>query len=384
MKIRKLELWRAASEITFKYHLSKVYGTLTRNDAVLVRITAEDGTEGWGEADPLQPFTEEWAGGVMAYLSRQVAPQLIGRDARNIAGAHAALDRIAPGNPMARAAIDMALWDIAGKVAGWPVWRMLGGAVHDAIPVLWPIPSGSVEDSAAVIETYRPQGYRSYMIKTGSRDVAEDARRTLALIKRYPDLTFIADANQGWSEAEALRYLALIGPAPLALLEQPVARHDFDALARVRAAAMMPVSADESVFSLGDAARLARGTCVDVLSIKLSKNGGILPSRKIADLAEAHGLQILINSMIEFGVTQAAALQLGVTLPNLMSCGHAYMSAHRMVDDPTDFPGNVTDGFARVTERPGLGVAVDTAKLAMISTETATIDADGAREGLAA
>ncbi|NNF78516.1 MAG: mandelate racemase, partial [Rhizobiales bacterium] len=128
----------------------------------------------------------------------------------------------------------------------------------------------------------------------------------------------------------------------------------------------------------------ARGACVDVFSIKLSKNGGILPSRKIAELAEAHGLKILINSMIEFGVSQAAALQLGVTLPNLLEAGHAYMSAHRMVDDPTDFAANVKGGMARVSERPGLGVSIDTEKLARITTEACTIDESGLREGLAA
>ncbi len=384
MKIAKIELFRASSEITFKYHLSKIYGTLTHNDAVMVRITTEDGIEGWGEADPQPPFTEEWAGGVMALLGAQVAPKLIGEDAGNIAAAHGLFDRIAPGNPMARGAIDMALWDIAGKAAGVPVWRMLGGRVHEEIPVLWPIPSGTEEDSRAVIDAKMPEGYSCFMIKTGSRDVAQDAARTLALIAAYPDLSFIADANQGWSEAEALRYLALIGSAPLTLLEQPVARLEFEALARVRAKATMPVSADESVFSLSDAARLARDTCVDVFSIKLSKNGGILPARKIAELAEAHGMKILINSMIEFGVSQAAALQLGVTLPNLLEAGHAYMSAHRMVDDPTDFTTNVRDGVARVSERPGLGVSVDAAKLASITSEAVTIDGKGLRVGEAA
>ena len=329
------------------------------------------------------PFTEEWAGGAFMLLGERIAPRLIGRDAGEFGAILDELARSVAGNPCARGAVDMALHDLAGKAAGVPVHVLLGGKLRDRIPVLWPLGSESLEESLEVVSDKVGAGYRTFMVKTGSRDVAEDARRTLALIERFPDVAFQADANQGWSEAEALRFVHLMGAAPLALLEQPVPRNNPEGLARVHAAALFPVSADEGVFSLTEAARLARMGAVDVFSIKPSKNGGLAPSRKIAALAEGHGLSILINSMIEFGITQAAALHLGATLPNLMTCGHAYMSTLRLKGDPTDFATLVTNGTARVPDKPGLGVAVERERLKSIAIDHRRVAASDRREATA-
>lgn len=380
MRIVALDLWHIRSPLVKAYPLSKLYGTLTHAEAVFLRLTTEDGLVGWGEADPNMPFTEESHGGVMLFLEQAAAPRLIGRDARDWGAILHEVDALAPGNPTAKGALDMALHDLAGKAAGLPVSALLGGKLRDAIALLWPLGSESLEDSAAVVEDKIAAGYRCFMIKTGARDVAEDAARTLGLIERFGDRAgFIADANQGWGEAEALRYLALIGAAPLVLLEQPVARDNTAGLKRVRAAALAPVSADEAVFSPRQAAELAAAGAVDAFSIKPSKNGGLAPSRKIAALAEAHGLGILMNSMIEFGVTQAASLQLGLTLPNLIDCGHAYMSTLRIAKDPTDFSDCVTDAVAHDPGRPGLGVAVDLERLAALSVAHRRVGADKPR-----
>jgi len=384
MHITAIDLWHIKSPLVRPYPLSKIYGTLTHAEAVFLRITTSDGREGWGEADPLPPFTEEWPGGAMLFLSDLAAPRLIGRDASEIAAIASELDALAPGNPTAKGAIDMALHDLVGKAAGVPVHVLLGGRLRDQIPVLWPLGSGTLQDSLEVVTEKIAEGYRSFMIKTGSHDVALDAERTLALIERFhPDVRFIADANQGWSESEALRFVDLIGAAPLFLLEQPVSKDNPDGLKRVRQASRVPVSADESVFSLIQAARLATEQAVDVFSIKPSKNGGLAQSRKIASLAEGHGLGILMNSMIEFGVTQAASLQLGLTLPNLLDCGHAYMSTLRIAEDPTDFSDHVAGGIARAPDAPGLGVTVGLAQLEKLAVAHRRIDGGQIREAVA-
>lgn len=384
MRIEAIDLWHIRSPLVRPYPLSKVYGTLTHAEAVFARITTEDGLFGWGEADPLQPFTEEWAGGVMAFLADRAAPRLLGRDASEGAAIRSDLDAIASGNPTAKGAVDMALHDLAGHAAGVPVHALLGGRLRDAIAVLWPLGSGDTDESIAVVDEKLAEGYRTFMIKTGSRDVADDAARTLALINTYhPEVQFIADANQGWTESEALRFAHLIGAAPLTLLEQPVAKDNREGLKRVRDASLVPVSADEAVFSLDEAARLAAERAVDVFSIKPSKNAGLAASRKIAALAEGHGIDILMNSMIEFGVTQAASLHLGATLPNLMDCGHAYMSTLRITEDPTDFGALVEDGMARVPDAPGLGISVDVDHLNALAVDHRRIDDPHIREVVA-
>ena len=384
MKISAIDLWHIKSPLKRPYHLSKVYGTLTHAQAVFLRITTEDGREGWGEADPQPPFTEEWPGGVMLFLGDLAAPRLVGRDVGEFAALGTELDALAAGNPTAKGAVDMALHDLAGQAAGVPVHVLLGGKLRDRIPVLWPLGSGTLEESLEVVAEKTAEGFGTFMIKTGSRDVADDAARTLALIERcHPDVLFIADANQGWSESEALRFVQLIGAAPLILLEQPVARDNRQGLKRIREASLVPVSADESLFSLNQAARLASARAVDVFSIKPTKNGGLAPSRKIAALAEGHGIGVLMNSMIEFGVTQAASLQLGATLPNLLDCGHAYMSTLRLAEDPTDFGARVTAGDAVLSDRPGLGVAVDMAHLERLAVAHRRIEHPAVREVVA-
>ncbi|MEZ5658689.1 MAG: enolase C-terminal domain-like protein [Burkholderiaceae bacterium] len=359
MAIESVDLWQIRSPLHKPYHLSRFYGTLTHAEAVFVRVRTDDGLEGWGEADPLMPFTAESAGGAFSFLVDVVPRALLGREPHDHAAIMDELAGAAPGYPTARGALDMALHDLVARRAGISVSTLLGGRVRDRIPLLWPLGSESLDESSAIVEQRAAQGYRTFMIKTGSRNVAEDAARTLGLIERFPGLIFVADANQGWSEAEALRYVALIGAAPLALLEQPVPRTRADALKRVRVAALMPVSADEGVFSLDEAGRLAGERIVDAFSIKPSKNAGLGPSRKIAALAEGFGMPILMNSMIEFGITQAASLQLGLTLTNLMDCGHAYMSTHRLHDDPTSFGSLVDNAVAHAPTGPGLGVEVD-------------------------
>ncbi len=384
MRIEAIDLWHIRTPLVRPYPLSKIYGTLTHAEAVFLRLTTEDGLAGWGEADPQQPFTEEWPGGAMAFLADLAAPRLLGRDASQGAVIRCDLDALASGNPTAKGAVDMALHDLAGRAAGVPVHALLGGRLRDAIAVLWPLGSGDLDESIEVVEEKMAEGYRTFMIKTGSRDVADDAARTLALIDKYhPQVKFIADANQGWSESEALRFTALIGTAPLTLLEQPVAKDNPDGLKRVRDASLAPVSADEAVFSLGEAAQLAAARAVDVFSIKPSKNGGLAPSRKIAALAEGHGIDILMNSMIEFGVTQAASLHLGATLPNLMDCGHAYMSTLRITEDPTDFSALVADGTARVPDTPGLGISVDADHLNALAVDHRRIEDPRVREVVA-
>lgn len=385
MRIVAIDLWHVRSPLVRPYPLSKVYGTLTHAEAVFLRMTTQDGLEGWGEADPLMPFTEEWAGGAFQFLTALAAPRLVGRDAQDFGAILQEIDLISPGNRTAKGAVDMALHDLVGKAAGVPVHELLGGMLRDEIPVLWPLGSTTPrDDSLDVVAEKLAEGYRSFMIKTGSRDVAEDAARILDLIERHrPDVSFIADANQGWSESEAMRFVELIGAAPLALLEQPVAKENRAGLKRVRDASLVPVSADESVFSLGEAAQLAAERAVDVFSIKPSKNGGLAPSRKIAALAEGHGIDILMNSMIEFGVTQAASLHLGLTLPNLMTCGHAYMSTLRISEDPTDFAGLVSNGMVRAPAAPGLGIAVDVARLERLAVDHGRIETGSIREVVA-
>ena len=374
MRIASIEAAAVSIPLLVPYKLSRVYGTITHASAVVVTVTTDNGLVGHGEADPLPPFTSDTAEGTMRALREVLAPALLGADPREHRKNEDTMDACLDGHLMAKGALDMACYDLAGKAYGLPVHALLGGRKRDRILMSHPLGSGSAEEDFEVIDAKFALGFRSFMAKMGRNPIAEEIRRVQQLTERYGGaVQFVADANQGWGEEEAIAFVRGVEGSMLGMLEQPVAADDFAGLRRVRDASTVPLSADESVVTAQDALRLACLEAVDVLSIKASKNGGITKSLRVIAIAEAAGMQCRMNSMIEFGVTQAALLQLGAVAGQIIPSGHAYMSTLRIADDFTDFRERLRDGYAHVSDRPGLGVEVDTAKLARYAQQRFTV-----------
>ncbi len=364
MKITGIDLHHIQIPFASPYKLSKKYGTLTDAHAVIVKVHTDDGVTGVGEADPLNPFTEETPGTVMTVMRDAVAPIILGMDPTRINMIEGFLDQAVLGHPTARGAVNMALFDILGKVRNAPVYDLLGGMAQSRLPIMGAIGSGTPEEDAEAIGKWVDRGCDTVMIKMGVLPIRDEIRRLEAAQDRFGDkVRFIVDANQGWDVPQALAFMDGVRGFPPHLLEQPVDRVDLHGLARIRGRAVCPVSADESLVGLEDAARLIEHRAVDAFSLKVSKNGGLSATLKIAHAAEAFGLRCLMNSMLEFGVTQAASLQLGCTLTNLLDCGHAYMSVLRMADDISDFGDFIDGATVAVPTGPGLGVQLDEDKL---------------------
>ncbi len=357
MKITSIELCHISIPFVKPYALSKVYGTLRKAQAIIFQVHTDEGIVGLGEADPMNPFTEETPASVMAVTRDIIAPCLIGQDPTRISAIESKLDDIIHSNLTARGAVNMALYDIVGKLNSIPAHTLLGGAIHSELSILGAIGSGTPEEDAAAIETLIDQGHQTVMIKMGALPIAREIRRITSALKRFGDrILIIVDANQAWEVADTLEFLDGIRDDRPVLIEQPIKRWDIDGLKRIRDRAPCPLSADESLTTVKDAATLIREQAVDVFSIKVSKNGGLYKSKQIAAMADGFGLKCLMNSMLEFGITQAASLQLGCTLNNLLDCGHAFGSVLRMSDDITDFDQNIAQGIVTVPTRPGLGV----------------------------
>ena len=376
MHISKLELFHISIPFKVPYRLSKAYGILDSAEAVILKVYTDQGLIGLGEADPMNPFTEETAGTVTAVIRDVIGPALMGVDPTQVNRIEAMLDRLVHGHPTARGAVNMALYDILGKTHGVPVHTLLGGKLHDRLPLLGPIGSGTVKEDASAIGALIREGYGTVMIKMGSLGIGEEIQRMVAASERFGShMRLIADANQGWHYKEALAFLdGIRGHAPF-VIEQPVRHGDHEGLRALRARCPCLLSVDESLVTLEDAVTLGRANAADVFSIKVSKNGGLTRALSIARVAEGFGIRCLMNSMLEFGISQAASLQLGCTLNNLLDCGHAYMSVQRMADDVTDFSRNITDAVVKVPAGAGLGVAVDDDKLKKYTVEQSTIEA---------
>jgi len=364
MKITALELFHISIPFAKPYKLSRLYGTRYDAEAVILKVHTDEGIVGLGEADPLNPFSEETPATVMVVTRDHLAPQLIGRNPTHITAIESNLDVMVHGNLLARGAVNMALFDIVGKANDIPAHMLLGGLHQSKLQLLSPIGSGTPEEDTASIQQQIEDGYKTVMIKMGALPIADEIQRMIAAREKFVGrIKIIVDANQGWTVAETLEFFDGIGSCRPDLLEQPIDRHDISGLQRIHHRAPCLLSADEGVASTQEAAALIRAQAVDALSIKVSKNGGLSKARKIAATADAFGLKILMNSMLEFGITQAASLQLGCVLPNLLDMGHAYMSVLRMSDDITDFEQNIFRATVTVPSSAGLGVRLDEEKL---------------------
>ncbi|MCP4021040.1 MAG: mandelate racemase [Desulfobacteraceae bacterium] len=364
MKITHLELFHITIPFSKPYKLSKLYGTVYNADAVILKMHTSDGLVGWGEADPMNPFTDETPETVMAVIRDLIAPLLTGKDPTQIAMIESDLDKRVHGHLTARGAVNMALFDIVGKKYQVPAYTFIGGIRHHQLPLLGPIGSGTPDQDAKAIDELLEQGYGTVMIKMGALPIDQEIERLKSAVKLFGDkIKIVLDANQGWQYKDALKLARVTQEFTPVLLEQPISRNNLEGLAIICEQSACPVSVDESLVTLQDAANIIRQKSADVFSIKVSKNGGLSKSLKVANVAGGFGLTCLMNSMLEFGITQAASLQLGCTLDNLVDCGHAYMSVLRMSDDITDFDQNILKAVVTVPDKPGLGVEIDEKKL---------------------
>jgi muconate cycloisomerase len=354
-RVRSIEGWFLQVPLATPYHLSRVMGTLTHSDAIVLRVTLDDGTAGWGESDPGGVNFDGVTGESVFAAVAEKSTSLLGTDVSEwVQG-----QRGRGGNGALDAAFDVAFHDALARADGKPLWQLLGSQQRDRIDVLWPTSSGSVAEDLAVIRQRHKEGFRTYMLKMGDRPAADDLARLESVLAELPkDVRIMVDANQGWTREEGIAFGRGAKDLPVVLIEQPVAMDDLAGLKQVRDTGCI-VSVDESIQHPDDLQRIIDAHAADIFSVKISKNGGLANSAWIAAEAGRNEKRVLMNSMIELGITQAASLHLGCTLHNLVDCGHAYMSTLRMSDDITDFSGWVTDGVAVLPDRPGLGVAVD-------------------------
>jgi muconate cycloisomerase len=238
--------------------------------------------------------------------------------------------------------------------------------VRDVVPTKWSVSGKDPEPAAEIARWAVAQGFRKMKVKVGI-DPAGDAARLAAVRAAVGANTFVGvDANGGWGDADtALRAIELLRPHRPAFVEQPVASGDLFGMARVRAGAKLPVIADESVYTLADAQNLAAAQACDVFSIYVGKAGGIGPARRIAEFARAQNLSCTIGSNLEMGIGSAAMIHLalacrGVTAEQFPCdiIGPLYYE-----DDVLREPLPIRGGEARATDKPGLGVEFDDAKV---------------------
>jgi len=357
MKIVEIEVIHIKVPLKRPYKLSKIIGTVESTEPIIVRIITDEGIIGIGETDPLIPFTEESPEVVKICLKETLGPALLGVDPTNIAELHRLMDNILKQNLIAKAAIDIACYDIFGKKTKLPIYKLLGGNIRSEIPISGPL-GCSLEETAGQISEYLKMGINTVMIKTGSVSLEEDILKVKIARETAPQMYLLVDANQGWDRSAAIKFGKSVEKYNIEFLEQPVPYWDIEGLAKIRESINIPISVDETIFTIHDAVRVIEKKAADIFSIKVAKNGGIYKAKQIVNLAKAFGIKCRMNSMIEEGITQAASLQLGVCVENILESGHAYFSSLRLKEDISTFSNQIHKGIVKIHNKPGLGIDI--------------------------
>jgi L-alanine-DL-glutamate epimerase-like enolase superfamily enzyme len=379
MKIRLIEAsaFRLPNRRSFKWAGLNV----ELGGFVLVRVTTDEGLVGYGEATPLPDWGGDWGrrsgetlATVMSIVNEIFAPALIGTDPTAVTSARRAMDRLVIGNSYAKCAVDIALHDLWGKSVGLPIYRLLGGAVRDSVPIAHMIglmnePDAIDEGVAAVAD-----GVRALQIK-GGVDSERDIRLVRALRRELGSgVTLRLDANQGYGHSKQARQMVdRLTDAGVDLVEQPAVGLAF--LAEVTASARVPIIADESCWDVADALEVVRHRAADCISIYLAKAGGFVGARAVAAVAEAQHIACDVNGSIESAIGNAAnthfalahaAVSLASVIPISAPEGaHPYAVAGRYYEDDVIREAfGVRDGAILPLNRPGLGIDVDEARLA--------------------
>jgi len=329
-----------------------------RADNVLLRIEADNGLVGWGEAASAPLMTGETLESIVAAVNF-LAPVLLGRTAGDIEGARAAMHGRMYGNHGAKAAIDIALHDLAGRAASKPVHALLGVKNRGRMPLLGVIAGGDLEGDLRDAEKKKAEGFTAYKIKVGIDAPERDVERTRAICKLLgPGLLTSADANQGFSTAQALVYARAVSGSGLGFFEQPVMADDLAGMAAVAAAGDTAVGADEGIHSLDDIARHHERKAARGVSLKAIKLGGIGALVEAAKLCDRLGMSVNISCKTgESSIACAAALHAATVAPGL---AWALTLTHiGLGEDVTARPLPTARGHVDALDLPGLGIDVD-------------------------
>ena len=357
---------RSLTPMTVRLPLAKPLkladGTIDTADNLLVRIVDSDGNIGWGEAASAPTMTGETPEGMLA-AAKFMLPHLVGREVEDLGAFSTQLDGLMYGNSGAKSAIDMAIYDLAGKRARVPVSELLGGALRRELPVLWMLAANDHAADTAAAKRMADAGFVAFKVKVGTGTVAGDLARAAAVREVVAATTRIsADANQAFTLADAIRFAEGAKAAGLDFIEQPVMGHDLDGMAAVARATPVPVGADEGIHSLTDIERhhalhAARGA-----SLKTIKLGGLAQVMAAGRLMHALGMHVnLAGKIADSSIASAAIVHLGAALPQLD--WDISITCQYLAQDIVTEPLKVERGHVRVPDRPGLGVTVDESKL---------------------
>jgi len=352
----------------FGYDLSYVHGRYVMSGnrvietlaSTVVRVTTEDGVEGFGEVCPLGPaYLPAHAEGARAAL-RELAGVVVGLDVSNLGQVNAALDRALMGHGYAKSAIDTACWDAFGRTVGLPVCELLGGRLSDRFPLYFAVPLGPVEEMRDYVEARRAEGIHRFQLKIGA-DPYEDAARTRAVVEATgPEDIVVADANGGWRLQDAVVAARAISDLERVFFEQPCPTLEECLIVRQRTT--LPMVLDECIRDVHSLLRAYEAKALEAFNLKISKVGGLTRAKLMRDLAVQLGLRVTIEDAWGGDLVTAAVSHLAASTPPDTLFTVSFMNDWTNEKIAGHEPRS-ENGFGSAPTKPGLGIDVDVALL---------------------
>jgi len=333
---------------------------------VVVKITAEDGTVGWGQSVPTHKWSYETLETVHTTIERYLAPVLIGKDAFDIDGIHAAMNAIiAPsfstGQPICKAGIDLALFDLTGKLLNQTAGQRWNRKGRDRITLSWTLNPVKLDDIPGLIEQGRQRGYRNFNVKVAP-DPKFDVEMCRIVKRLVPDGFLWADANGGYDEATALEVAPKLAEAGAAVLEQPLKPHHISGYRKLRKQKALPIIMDEGIVSTAELEEFIKLDMLDGVAMKPARCGGLTEARRQIELVQKHGLMFLGSGLTDPDISLAASLLLygayDLKYPAALN-GPQFLSGLTILKRPFE----PVDGQLALPTGVGLGVEVDEDKL---------------------
>lgn len=330
--------------------------TVEAVEDIIVCVHTDTGHVGYGEAPATAVITGDTHGSIVEAIRKFIAPRLIGQEIANLNHITQLVQTALEKNTSAKAAVEIAVYDLFGQLYGVPLYKMLGGGdpvITTDITISVDYIEKMVADSISAVD----RGFESLKIKVG-KDIGVDIERVKAIYAAVEGRALLRlDANQGWTAKEAVHAINTLEDAGvrLELVEQPVKAQDLDGMKYVTERVHTPIMADESVFGPTEVIDLIRMRAADIINIKLMKTGGLSNAIRIADIAALYDVECMIGCMLESSISVAAAVHLAVAKSNAITkvdLDGPSLCAFNPVDGGVIF----NESEISVTDAPGLGI----------------------------
>lgn len=327
-----------------------------KDRSLLLKVITDEGIVGYGEACAFEPVTGDTYQDIEIFFEN-IKSRLIGQDPLCIEKIHRIMDKYIVGKTAGKAAVDFALYDIMGKKAGLPVYKLLGGNSNKVNSDMT-IGIDTPDEMTKLAKKYVDEGFKILKIKIGLNE--EDDLEAIRKIREAvgDDVSLRLDANQGYGKKQAVNVMKKMEKYGVDEIEQPLPYWDFAGMKFVKDHISQEVMMDESIHSPKDTIRAIKEEATDIINIKLMKAGGIFPALKINAIAEAAGYKCMVGCMSETRVGIAAGAAITAAKGNIE---YADLDSYRMVEEIDFIKGGFTQegGIITLSEKPGLGLEID-------------------------